>query len=102
MLDNDPGPEETGRGGITYAVMADDASSEATVPKGSEGSILFLETVRDSGGLLPIVSAPHEVGHQFGLKGDATGFGLMSVEGTTFVDRHLNVLRWRVKSPGQP
>lgn len=53
---------------------------------------------------LKVRTAPHEVGHQFGLKGDASGFGLMSSSGSgqplTFVDRHLNILRWRIK--GQP
>lgn len=46
---------------------------------------------------------PHEIGHQFGIRGDTPGFGLMSYNNElTFVDRHLNVIRWRRKSPGIP
>jgi hypothetical protein len=48
-------------------------------------------------------TAAHEVGHQFGLAGDVAGYHIMSTyEVLDFVDTHLNVLRWRVKSPGQP
>jgi hypothetical protein len=106
--DEDPAPE-TGRAGITFAITADDAISEATVLQGSEGALIFMETTQDVGGLFPTIAAPHEVGHQFGLGGDDDPispnypeFGIMSGASTAFVDRHLNVLRWRVKSPGQP
>jgi hypothetical protein len=66
--------------------------------------MIYLETIQD---LLRYqdLAVPHEIGHQFGLKGHAEGFGVMSAGGlktAEFVPRHLNVLMWRVKSPGQP
>jgi hypothetical protein len=49
---------------------------------------------------------PHEIGHQFGISGDRAPmrwFGIMGYRGgLNFVDAHLNVLRWRRKSPGIP
>ena len=79
------------------------------MPQGGQGSLVFLETDRDAdltlGRDFRIRTAPHEVGHQFGLLGDDTHqtLGIMNVRGVlTFVPRHLNVLRWRVKSPGEP
>ncbi len=48
---------------------------------------------------------PHEIGHQFGLKGDDNDFGIMSTELTekalSFVPEHLHILRCRTRSPGQ-
>jgi len=55
-------------------------------------------------------TAPHELGHQFGIDGHAKKkpqgtdhYGIMSPnrESYEFVDEHLNILRWRVTSPGQ-
>jgi hypothetical protein len=51
----------------------------------------------------------HELGHQFGLKGDnedGSGpnyFGVMGYSGNSysFVERHINLMRLRVKSPGE-
>jgi hypothetical protein len=37
-----------------------------------------------------------------GLAGDTPGFGLMSGTSDAFDPRHLNVIRWRVRSPGTP
>jgi hypothetical protein len=106
--DLDPKKGEEPLGGITDRFeFFDDATSEASVPQGGQGSLVFLETDRDAdltlGRDFRIRTAPHEVGHQFGLLGDDSRrtFGIMNVTGAlTFVPRHLNVLRWRVKSPG--
>ena len=104
---------EGSTGGITvqYGVV-DDVTNSSGVPQGGQGSHVYVEASRDGdlafmlGDDLKVRTAPHEVGHQFGLKGDALGFGLMSQSGSgeplSLVDRHLNILRWRVKSPGQP
>jgi hypothetical protein len=57
---------------------------------------------------LRMKTIPHEVGHQFGLgHGDnSSQFGIMSQDfvlaPNSFAPQHLNILRWRVKSPGQP
>jgi len=87
-------------------------TSSEDVPAGGEGSLIYLEVIRDSlvnrGGQSIDVDkriVPHEVGHQFGLQGDIPIFyGIMSngVAPNTFVPDHLNVMRWRVHSPGRP
>jgi len=108
LTDFDPNTESSTGGYTIVNGDTDDVSSSAGVPIGGDGSLVFIETMRDRvrfpGSILDTITAPHEVGHQFGLKGDAAGFGIMfnSSEPPVFVDRHLNVLRWRVKSPGQP
>ena len=102
-------------GGATVNIhTVDDVTSASQVPVGSQGSLVFIETMRDldlfliTGGDwsdFRIRSAPHEIGHQFGIEGDAAGvdFGIMNPTGDLkFVDRHLNVLRWRKRSPGGP
>jgi hypothetical protein len=110
--DVDPGTEQA-NGGITTALgTTDDVTSSAGVPQGGEGSLVYVESSRDGdlnlmlGDDFKVRTAPHEVGHQLGLSGDAPALGIMSTSGSgeplRFVDRHLNVLRWRVKSPGQP
>ncbi len=82
------------------------------VPKGSEGSLVYVETIRDFDANVDRTifpnpdfrtrSAPHEVGHQLGLAGDKPNFGIMTGDETPkFVPSHINILRWRVKSPGQ-
>jgi hypothetical protein len=108
--DLDPKKGEVPIGGITDRIeFFDDATSEVSVPQGGQGSLAFLEDDRDAdltlGHDFRIRTAPHEIGHQFGLQGDdpRRAFGIMNVTGAlAFVPRHLNVLRWRVKSPGQP
>lgn len=106
--DNDP--VRSANGGVTLNPdMADRIRSCADVPIGSNGSLIFLETSRDFDAatgvsqFLPGV-VPHEVGHQFGLDGDRSGFGVMSNlvtgEPLQFVPTHLNMLRCRVCSPG--
>lgn len=82
--------------------IVDTVTNSAGVPEGSQGSIIFLETMKDVGGVR-YDTAPHEIGHQFGLKGDVPNLGIMSYgTDTFFVPQHLNVFRWRIKSPGQP
>lgn len=91
--------------------QVDDADETLNVYKGAIGSILFIEVMRDvdktSG---PSVYnfkkrlAPHELVHQFGLKGDTPNFGIMTAEDNNIrlVPRHIPVIRWRVASPGEP
>ena len=85
------------------------------VPKGGEGSLIYVEASRDNDAQSESEAEavrdalkrvpPHEVGHQFGLRGDGLASqGIMSVQkGSShmFVEEHLNMLRWRVNSPGQ-
>jgi hypothetical protein len=86
--------------------VGNDATSATDVPRGGGGSLIFLEDLKESPPIERAPTAPHEVGHQFGLLGHAPGCGMMSStmvgEPLAFVPAHLNVLRWRVKSPGQP
>lgn len=101
--DNDPG-EEGATGGVTLTTTGGTghvATSAATVPQGGPGSLVYLEAMQDFGLFFPTVAAPHEVGHQLGLADAPAGFGIMSGESTSFVDDHVNMMRWRVKSPGQ-
>lgn len=90
------------------------------VPPGGIGASIFFEVIRDydlkpppivAGDPLAIRAtlsrtrtAPHEVGHQFGLghnDGRLIG-GIMSYTGDLyFTPNHINLMRWRVKSPGE-
>jgi len=108
-----PATEPATAGATTQFGSVDDVTSSAGVVTGGQGSLVFIESSRDGdltimiGDDFKVRTGPHEVGHQFGLRGDAPGFGIMSQSGSggeplRFVDRHLNVLRWRIKSPGQP
>lgn len=102
---------------------ADSVTDWRQVPKGSRSSFLYLEMIQEAATRNLIfgtdnyrVVAPHEVGHQFGLRGDTyppgggVDYGIMSTSNGVvavnppylkFAPTHLNVLRWRVKSPGQ-
>lgn len=110
--DIDPATEPATSGATTQIGSVDDVTSSAGVVTGGQGSLIFVEGSRDGdltimiGDDFKLRTAPHEVGHQFGIRGDAPGFGIMSQSGSgeplRFVDRHLNVLRWRIRSPGQP
>lgn len=104
----------------------------SVVPKGAFGSIIFEETMQDvtrswlRDGSLVIqnqgTTAPHELGHQFGLCGDnsdsATCTHPKTRTGVTyrimdypnypnesddygFHPEHINIIRKRVKSPGE-
>lgn len=101
--DNDP-VGRLAHGGVTLAPhKADRIRSCGDVPIGGNGSLIFLETSIDADptGVSQSGHMPHEVGHQFGLDGDRSGFGVMSNgEPLQFVPTHLNMLRCRVCSPG--
>jgi hypothetical protein len=109
--DNDP-VGGSADGGVTLAPdMANRIRSCGDVPIGSNGSLIFLETsmdmdAADSTGVSQVLRGvvPHEVGHQFGLDGDRSGFEVMSNlvtgEPLQFVPTHLNILRCRACSPG--
>lgn len=89
-------------------------TNEQGVPAGGEGSLIYIETLRDyffnnnnvsERGL----NVAHELGHQFGIQGHRDTDAIMktsTVNVTTseeyFIPAHLNMIRWRVKSPGQP
>jgi hypothetical protein len=110
--DNDPNFEEGLTGATTAYVdgLTDSVVNSAGVPRGADGSLIFLEVMRDveiNQSLPRLRRTPaHEIGHQMGLRGDnPTGFGIMSYQDSnaySFVPQHINILRWRIKSPGQP
>lgn len=101
-------------------------STCAVVPQGGQGAIIFQEVVRDTVYFYQNVFTPsktvtvvrtaaaHELAHQFGLQGDDVGivfklmdypdFNLPGVTGPSieFHPEHINILRRRIKSPGQP
>lgn len=92
--------------GLTRGIVIGEVSNTA-LARGGNGALIFRECVRDSGinnALYQRVVA-HEVGHQFGM---AHSTSLMSSSvnngdsADTFEDRHVNLIRCRVKSPGQP
>lgn len=101
--------------GITPAITSGGDAVVTTpnaVPSGGNSSLLYLEVMRErtdpqQGKNPQRTVAPHEVGHQFGLDGQSDGdFGLMNhgQAPTTerFVPVHINMLRYRVSTPGQP
>lgn len=78
------------------------------VTPGSIGALIYIEAMRDSdafdAGDYRIRAAPHELGHQFGIRGDnpVFDFGIMGAEGSLyFVRDHINIMRWRRASPGE-
>ena len=95
--------------------VATDANNRVTrsseVRKGAIGAMVFIETMRDvdvSAGpqayRATVKTAPHELGHQFGIKGDDdAGYCIMYVSNgcLEFVTQHINIMRWRISSPGQ-
>jgi len=92
--------------GLTRGIVIG-ATSNTALARGGNGALIFRECVRDSGinnALYQRVVA-HEVGHQFGLA-HATSLMSSSVNNAdsddVFEDRHVNLIRSRVKSPGQP
>jgi hypothetical protein len=113
-FDNDP-QSESDRDAVTYVTEIADSVKTANngsiaVPEGGYGSLIYMEVIKDGNiqnpdRLLKTTTVPHELGHQFGLKGDLANFGIMTSgvapDSITFTPSHLNMLRWRVKSPGQ-
>lgn len=119
--DFDPLTDDATGGAGTASLLTDDSvAGGSAAPPGSVGSLIFLETGHDFDDLLydentPVrkVIVPHEIGHQFGLKGDDENneeiFGMMNpygLDGGTvfnpqFVPRHINVMRRRISSPGK-
>jgi hypothetical protein len=91
-----------------------------TYPVGGNVSLIYEESIRDldkyQATLPPAdfsikgseVTAPHELGHQFGLRGDVAGtlFNIMDYPNNSTPLRvklhpeHINIMRWRIKSPG--
>ncbi len=108
--DEDPENENSTFGATKGQLSTDDVTNESGVPLGSEGSLVYIEVMRDghrSANPARIKTIPHEIGHQFGLRGDDRipniNFGLMGYStGLNFIDRQINVIRWRRKSPGIP
>lgn len=101
-------PQDQGNANTSDSVN----STCSNMPRGEVGSILFQESTRDFFNIVhqanPNISndnlvAPHELGHQFGLRGDVfgVGWGIMGDVGiATFAPAHLHILRCRVHSPG--
>lgn len=113
-VDGDPDSEDY-ISGIVLGFTIDAVTGWQGVPAGGHGSLVFLETLKDSDRSYPAISierlrtTPHETAHQLGVKGDTDSrdpnqsfFGIMSYNNiqTRFVASHINVMRWRVKSPG--
>lgn len=83
------------------------------VTRGSVGALIYIEAMRDWDGTpgrdFKVRTAPHELGHQFGLLGDNSdptplpNWGIMSGSNQSlyFVPPHINILRWRPGSPGE-
>lgn len=96
--------------GITPASSLIDIvpSNCSNMPIGGHGTFVFQEVIRDEFNVAGIkdngLTAPHELGHQLGINGDGAGQKIMSREldpESVFIPVHLNLLRCRVKSPGQ-
>ena len=111
--------DELGLLGVTDSEPLTDTTDSVIdsggVKRGGEGSLIFLEVMKDTFVINPVFftfvdrrTVPHEVGHQFGLQGDNPQpfiGGIMSTSGIApfdFVPQHLNILRWRIQSPGRP
>jgi hypothetical protein len=85
------------------------ATSSNNVPKGGIGLFVFVESVKDAEvengnvGAKKTTTA-HELGHHFGLD-HGSGLGIMStgsnLGNARFVPQHINILRWRERSPGR-
>ncbi len=98
--------------GQTPAVTNDSVSNSSQVPLGGQGSLVYIETLsdyfRNRGFSERGLVTAHEIGHQFGINGDGINQGVMTGSATSiqigdekFIPLHINVMRWRVKSPGK-
>jgi hypothetical protein len=104
-------------------------TSCTVIPKGGSGALIFQEAMQDAtktffsaGQVIRVIgtTAPHELGHQFGLKGDnrdpVTGNPTRPIATYMLMDyphrpdetdiyelhpEHINLIRSRVKSPGE-
>ena len=143
MFDFDPGVSGTGRSptvgcdcyqsatcvGTICPTVSQNGMSSVIIPRGAFGSLIFQEVMQDvtrswfRDGNLVIenqgTTAPHELGHQFGLRGDnqdsITGSSTrsftyrimdyphypMETDEYSFHPEHINIIRKRVKSPGE-
>jgi len=88
-----------------------------TVPAGGEGAFIFMETIRDftakwtTQTIGERLTAPHELGHLFGVDGDEPGtlwkimgyprFDIGETDSVEFHPEHINIIRSRVRSPGR-
>jgi hypothetical protein len=89
---------------------SDTVTNSAQVLAGAEGSFIFQEVIADQKRAniprLWLTAIPHEVGHQFGIKGDgySTQWGIMGYGQNVdyqFHPQHINIMRWRQHSPGK-
>ncbi|MDQ3798462.1 MAG: hypothetical protein M3384_03335 [Acidobacteriota bacterium] len=98
-------------GGNTPALTGNIASSTIPVPLGGQGSLIYIETISDYIRSQQItergLTVVHELGHQFGIEGHRTNdgvmkkaIGLVQTADEKFVPDHINMIRWRIKSPG--
>lgn len=82
------------------------SSPNDPVPQGGIASLIFLENAHENTHFTEVKGVstlvPHEIGHQFGLVGDTATTDVMGNNGSTrkFLGKHINIMRWRVKSPG--
>lgn len=109
LEDNDPDTEPTLEAS-TIVVETSDApivSPNDHVPLGGIASLIFVENSRENSEFIEVKGTstiiPHEVGHQFGLDGDTNSTDIMGNRASTthFLNKHLNIIRWRVHSPGK-
>lgn len=111
-------PESTVLGGVAPPInymtaWTNSVVDSRNVTRGSVGAVIYIEAMRDWDGTpgrdFKIRTAPHELGHQFGLLGDNSDptplpdWGIMSgvSQNLYFVPTHINILRWRLGSPGE-
>jgi hypothetical protein len=112
-LSEDMDPDSELAASVAAYTPANDANSAnadcSGMPQGGTGSLIYQETTRDAFASVSAandnLTAPHELGHQFGLLGDGTAggpYGIMDggYNVSNFVPAHLHILRCRVKSPG--
>lgn len=102
----------------TCPAVVPQPASCVSVPTGAFGGFLYYESQKDTERTFLIngesienipIAAPHELGHQFGLNGDAvrTTFYIMDYSAwptpnaLVLHPEHLNLIRKRVNSPGQ-
>lgn len=100
----------------------DNVLQSEDVPKGVYGSAIFIEAIKDdlrtkrnekTTGIPPDpdimwhTGIPHEIGHQFGINGDDPSIPSQKIMSHSafqiyyeFSDSHLNIIRFRIPSPG--